>query len=104
VAAEVDAGAVPLLPGARELALAGVTTGGAARNRAFAEGLADVSPAIPAELAELLFDPQTSGGLLLAVPPAAAQALDAGLAARGVPGARVGRLAGGPAGTIVVTA
>ena len=104
VAAEVDAWAVPALPGARELALAGVTTGGAARNRAFAEGLADVSPAIPAELAELLFDPQTSGGLLLAVPPAAAEALDAGLAARRVPGARVGRLTGGPAGTIVVTA
>jgi selenide,water dikinase len=104
VAAEVEAGALPALPGARDLAATGVTTGGAARNRAFAEGLADVAAAIPADLAELLFDPQTSGGLLLAVPPGAADALGAALAARHVPGARIGRLTDGPAGTIAVTA
>jgi selenide,water dikinase len=103
LAAEVEAGALPALPGARDLAAAGVTTGGAARNRAFAEGLADLAPAIPPDLAELLFDPQTSGGLLLAVPPGAADALDAALAARHVPGARIGRLTRGPAGTIAVT-
>ena len=65
---------------------------GAARNRAFAEGLAVDPGGRPApEVAELLFDPQTSGGLLLAVAPAAADALDGGLDDRGVTAA-VGRL------------
>jgi selenide,water dikinase len=100
--ARVDADAVPLLPGARELAAAGITTGGAARNRAFAQGLAEVSPAVPREVVELLLDPQTSGGLLLAVPPERAGALEDGLAARGVAGVRVGRLGAGPAGALEV--
>ena len=104
VSARIEAGAVPLLPGARELAAAGVTTGGAARNRAFAEGLVEVSPSAPAEVVELLFDPQTSGGLLLAVPPARAGALEGELAERGVPGRAVGVLGEGPAGALEVAA
>jgi selenide, water dikinase len=102
VSARLDAGAVPALPGSLELAAAGVTTGGASRNRAFAEGLAELSAAVPEEVVELLFDPQTSGGLLLAVPPAHLGALEEELAARGALGARVGRLGDGPAGTIEV--
>ncbi len=104
VSARIEAGAVPLLPGARELAAAGVTTGGAARNRAFAEGLAEVSASVPDEVVELLFDPQTSGGLLLAVPPARAGALEGELAERGVSGRAVGRLGEGPAGALEVAA
>jgi selenide,water dikinase len=104
VGAEVGAGAVPLLPGARELAARGVATGGAARNRAFAEDLVDVAPGVPAELVDLLHDPQTSGGLLLSVAPAGAGALDAELAARGVGARRIGRLTSGPAGAIAVVA
>jgi selenide,water dikinase len=102
VSAWLDAGAVPALPGALELAAAGVTTGGASRNRAFAEGLAELSAAVPEEVVELLFDPQTSGGLLLAVPPGRAGQLEEELAALGALGARVGRLGDGPAGTIEV--
>jgi selenide, water dikinase len=104
VGAEVDAGAVPLLPGARELAARGVATGGAARNRAFGEGLVVVAADVPAEVVDLLYDPQTSGGLLLAVAPAGAGALDAELAARGVEARRIGRLTGGPPGAIEVVA
>jgi selenide,water dikinase len=104
VSARVEAGAVPLLPGARELAAAGVTTGGAARNRAFAEGLAEVSASVPDDILELLFDPQTSGGLLLAVAAERAGALEDELAARGVAGAPIGRLGDGPAGAIEVVA
>jgi selenide,water dikinase len=104
VGAELDAAAVPLLPGARDLAAAGVATGGAARNRAFARGLVDVAPAAPAEVVDLLYDPQTSGGLLLAVAPDAADALDRELGARGVAGRRVGRLTEGPRGRIRVLA
>jgi selenide,water dikinase len=104
VAAEVDAGAVPLLPGARKLAAEGVATGGAARNRAFAAELAEVSPLAAPEVVDLLFDPQTSGGLLLAAAPAIADALERELEDRGVPRWRVGRLSDGPPGTIRVVA
>jgi selenide, water dikinase len=104
VAAELDAGAVPLLPGARELAALGVTTGGAARNRAFARHLVEISGEAAPEVVELLFDPQTSGGLLLAVAPERSEALGGELDDRGVPRWRVGRLAGGPPGRVTVVA
>ena len=60
--------ALPELPGARSLWHAGVRTGGAERNDSFVAPLADWSAADPADVA-LALDPQTSGGLLLAVPP-----------------------------------
>jgi selenide,water dikinase len=60
--------ALPELPGARELWRAGVRTGGAERNESFVAPLTDWSSADPADVA-LALDPQTSGGLLLAVPP-----------------------------------
>ena len=60
--------ALPELPGARSLWHAGVRTGGAERNESFVAPLADWSAADPADVA-LALDPQTSGGLLLAVPP-----------------------------------
>lgn len=63
----LDAKAIPALPGALEYARGGLLTGGASRNR---EALADdvrIQPGVPAEVEDLLYDPQTSGGLLLAV-------------------------------------
>lgn len=65
----LDAAAVPLYPGALELAEAGTRTGGDARNRQYLEG--HVVSSAPAALDALLHDPQTSGGLLAAVDPAA---------------------------------
>jgi selenide,water dikinase len=62
-----SASALPLLPGALEYAYRGITTGGAARNRRYLEGKVQISPAISEEMTHLLFDPQTSGGLLFAV-------------------------------------
>jgi len=68
VGVEIDARALPELPGALDHARAGVTTGGARRNR---EGLGDAvevaSGVDPARVA-LAYDPQTSGGLLIALP------------------------------------
>ena len=75
---EVDADALPLYPGALEAAEAGVRTGGDARNRAHLAGRVTVAPGVPAALEALAYDPQTSGGLLAAVPPAAAGALGDG--------------------------
>jgi len=64
-----DGRALPELPGARALWEHGTRTGGAERNEAFTAAVADWSAARPADVA-LALDPQTSGGLLVAVPPA----------------------------------
>jgi len=59
---------VEIPPEAVELAMMGVIPEGAYRNRAFAEAKADLG-STPLEIADVLFDPQTSGGLLIAVAP-----------------------------------
>ncbi len=102
VGAELDLGAVPLLPGARALAAAGVTTGGARRNRAHADALVDAHPGVDPVLLDLLHDPQTSGGLLLTAPAGLVATLCRDLDARGVPHWRVGRITPGPPGRIAV--
>jgi selenide, water dikinase len=58
---------LPELPGARAFWRAGIRTGGAERNASFVAPLAEWSRADPSDVA-LALDPQTSGGLLLAVP------------------------------------
>jgi selenide, water dikinase len=62
-----SASALPLLQGALDYAYRGITTGGAARNRRYLNGKVHISPAVSEEMGHLLFDPQTSGGLLFAV-------------------------------------
>ena len=63
-----DAAALPGAPGALELAGAGVETGGAAHNRRFVAPALTVGDGVAPELVTLAHDPQTSGGLLSAVP------------------------------------
>jgi selenide,water dikinase len=73
----IDTTALPLYAGAHAAAEAGTRTGGDARNREYVAGrlAGTVSPALDA----LVHDPQTSGGLLAAVEPAAVTRLvDAG--------------------------
>ena len=98
VSLEIDAAALPLLPGAREAAAAGAIPGGLVANRRWVEGRADLS-GVDATTAALLVDPQTSGGLLAAVAPSSVEALLAALARRSVEAAIVGRVAAGPRGT-----
>ncbi|HOA15388.1 MAG TPA: selenide, water dikinase SelD [Bacillota bacterium] len=90
--AEVWANELPLLDGARELAAEGYLPGGAARNRAFLAPHVSISGEIPEEVQGLMFDPQTSGGLLIAIPQDKADVLERELTAEGCNFWAVGRL------------
>ncbi len=102
VAARINATAVPLLPDAAALAAAGFVSGGTRANIARIRPATSLDPAISEELAVLLFDAQTSGGLLLAAPPGAWPALLDDLLARGLPAARIGDIVAGEAGHVDV--
>ncbi|HUO51037.1 MAG TPA: selenide, water dikinase SelD [Gemmatimonadaceae bacterium] len=69
VTLRIDVGKVPLLPGARAAWKRGIRTGGAERNEEWLESTVEWGATPDAERA-LLLDPQTSGGLLVAVPAA----------------------------------
>ncbi len=60
--------AVPFFPEVRELVEMGLVPGGLYRNREFRMPMLDVAPGVPEWLLDILFDPQTSGGLLFSVP------------------------------------
>jgi selenide,water dikinase len=91
---ELDAGALPLLPGALDQAAAGVRTGGDRRNRDFAGPHVD-SERVAEDLLALAYDPQTSGGLLIAVPADKGAVLAATFAERDLFLARIGRVVEG---------
>jgi selenide,water dikinase len=86
---EIDAGAVPVLQGALEL-VAGNIPGGGRTNRQHFGASISVDPAVEPARLDLLFDPQTSGGLLLAVEAGGAPDLIARLRRAGVHGAAIG--------------
>ncbi len=103
VSAEIDAAAVPLLPKAVELAERGAIPGGTNRNREALAPHVTFDPGVGAAMRVLLFDAQTSGGLLIAVDPDRANTLLAALQREGTPAAvRIGRLARGVPGAIAV--
>jgi selenide, water dikinase len=80
-----------LLDGARECSRLGFHTGGEGRNRDWVGANAFIAPNVDPEVAALLFDPQTSGGLLLACPPKRASALESAFARDAEPLWRIGR-------------
>jgi selenide, water dikinase len=99
LAATVDAGAVPLLPGALELARGGSVSEGTRRNHAFVDTAVDWGQLDEAERFTMA-DAQTSGGLLIAA--SAGDRLATALAARGIRAAEIGVTREGGAGTIRV--
>ncbi len=102
VAIEILAESVPILPGAREAAATEAIPGGLVANRQWVEPRAKLE-GVDRVTADLLVDPQTSGGLLASAPPAAADALVAACARDGVAAAIIGRVVAGMPGTALVT-
>ena len=104
MSAELDAAAVPLFAKAAELAASGAVPGGTKRNREALAPHVTFNPAVAEPVRVLLFDAQTSGGLLIAVEADRVNTLLAALEREGTPAAaRIGRITRGAPGTITVT-
>jgi selenide,water dikinase len=89
----IDSSAVPLLEAAMEAASMGLVPGGTHANRKFFGEWTSVGPQVSGETMDLMFDPQTSGGLLLGVRPELADELLAALKVAGVdPAAQIGEV------------
>ena len=80
VTIEIDAAAVRFLPGALECARQGALPGGLKNNREFASCAVEMAREIAPEVESLLYDPQTSGGLLISLPERDAAQLERALA------------------------
>jgi selenide,water dikinase len=88
VTVDIDVASVQFLPGAVDYARQGAIPGGLKNNREFVSCAVSSVTELPAEIDSLLYDPQTSGGLLISLPDSDAAALESAL-----PGAyRIGRV------------
>src|SRR6202161_3577119 len=92
VSLEIDHAAFEYFPGAVECALGGHLSGGLRNNRAFVGDCAAFTKSVAPEFRDLLFDPQTSGGLLVAIAPEAVADALAKLQKHGVNARAVGRV------------
>jgi selenide,water dikinase len=102
-AARLRAAAVPLLERVRELASAGLVPGGSRRNLEYVAPHVEWAPQLDEVDRLILCDAQTSGGLLIAVPPEGEETLLAELEKNGTPvRAVVGEIVEGEAGRIAV--
>jgi selenide,water dikinase len=92
VSFEIDHASFCYFPGAVEAAREGHLSGGLRNNRAFVGECARFEPSVLPEYQDLLFDPQTSGGFLVAMAPEQADSALAAFRRRGVQAHRVGRV------------
>ena len=102
---QLRAADLPVLPGALDLVRAGVMSGGCARGKAYYGPRVRIDAVVDAALADLVFDAETSGGLMLAVPAAIADRVvqrlrDAGAPSHAVIGRFVPRAADGKVVTL----
>jgi len=97
---EVSAARLPLLPGAAALAQQGHWSGGMKRNRRHVEAVLgsrlEIDPALPPWVVGLLFESETSGGLLFSVEPALADRVQEQFAGAGESCAEIGRVLSDP--------
>jgi len=103
VAISIDHRQLPLLPGALEYSRGGFCAGGLKSNREFYSGLIRIADNIPADYRDVLFDPQTSGGLLIFCRPDDADRLREGFASEHLPLSEIGLVKAGDPGWIEVT-
>jgi selenide,water dikinase len=92
VSMEITHVAVPLLPGALEAVREGMIPGGLNNNREFLGDCVGFAASVPEDHRALLYDPQTSGGLLIAIAPDGAGEAIALLHRHGVAAKRIGRV------------
>ena len=102
VTVQLWADTVPFASGALELARDGIIPAGAYRNRNYLEGKVKVEEAVALEVSDLLFDPQTAGGLLISIPEERGVELVRRLNDRGIPGAVIGQVQSKGAHTVHV--
>ncbi len=99
----LDSENIPLLPGAVDLAREGLVPGGLYRNRDFSGPRYDIRDSVDPDTADLIFDPQTSGGLLISVPEKESGRILSWLHERGHRvSSGIGRVAKGKPGTVVL--
>jgi selenide,water dikinase len=95
--------AVPFFPKTKELAEMNMIPGGLRRNREFRQKMVEVAKAVPNYLTDILFDPQTSGGLLISVPEPKAPVLLERMHQGGIEAATIiGEIIAEPKGKIIV--
>ena len=90
VGLEIDHRKIAWLPGALSYAEQGTFPGGQKNNRAFADCAVKVDAGVPADIEGLMYDPQTSGGMLISAAPEAVEGVLADLSQAGVPTAKIG--------------
>lgn len=99
----IRSAAVPLLPEVKGLAEIGMLPGGLHRNREFRGNMVEIDRAVPGYLTDILYDPQTSGGLLISVPDAASELLLARMHENGIQEAAIiGEIVAEPKGKVTV--
>ena len=101
VAMKINMDQLPFLPGATALAAQGVSSGGLDRNREYYGQWLQQNETNSGPEETLIFDPQTSGGLLVAVSAAELQNVLAEFKAAGEDVWHIGEVVDGPAGTII---
>jgi selenide,water dikinase len=92
VSLEINHAEIEYLPGAVDCARAGNASGGLHNNREFIGDCVAFADTVPEEYRLLLFDPQTSGGLLVAIAPESAEAAMQSLVRRGTIARQIGRV------------
>ena len=100
---ELHVGAIPLFPEAKEFAQMGLAPAGTHRNREFRLNMIEQAYEIGDDIWSILFDPQTSGGLLISVPGKKAEALLQNLRQNGIEDAAIiGAVIGEQKGKILI--
>ena len=98
-----DAKSIPVFSKAKTYAQSGLVPGGTHRNKKYREHQVTFDPNLPPEIIDILFDPQTSGGLLISVPSAKAFSLLDKLQEAGIQQATIiGEVLSDPKGIIAV--